>query len=128
MNFSRFVLIAVFATLLAAPALAQTDVQISADTFTIEEGTKEAVFVGNVVIKHPTVNVWADKVVATYGDGGTSDIKSFEATGKVKLEDGRADGNRRSRRVLARRSIAAPDRQCRGQQCRRQRQRAGTGG
>ncbi|MET0440034.1 MAG: LptA/OstA family protein [Devosia sp.] len=86
MNFSRFALIAVFATLLAAPALAQTDVQISADTFTIEEGTKEAVFVGNVVIKHPTVNVWADKVVATYGDGGTSDIKSFEATGKVKLE------------------------------------------
>jgi lipopolysaccharide export system protein LptA len=86
MIFNRLALIAAFAVFLAAPALAQTAVQISADNFTIEEGAKEAVFTGNVVIKHPTVNVWADKVVATYGDGGTSDIKSFEATGQVKLE------------------------------------------
>lgn len=86
MIFSRLALIAVFAGVLSVPAMAQTAVQISADSFTIEEGTKEAVFTGNVVIKHPTVNVWAEKVVATYGEGGTSDIKSFEATGKVKLE------------------------------------------
>ncbi|HWV20574.1 MAG TPA: LptA/OstA family protein [Devosia sp.] len=87
MTVARFALIAVFfATLLSVPAWAQTAVQISADTFTIEEGTREAVFVGNVVIKHPTVNVWAEKVVATYGEGGTSDIKTFEATGNVKLE------------------------------------------
>lgn len=96
MNFSRFALLAVFAAFFAAPALAQTDVQISADSFTIEEGTKEAVFTGNVVIKHPTVNVWAEKVVATYGEGGTSDIKTFEATGNVKLEtdDQTATGDR----------------------------------
>lgn len=86
MNFSRLAFIVVFAGLLSAPSLAQTAVQISADSFTIEEGAKEAVFTGNVVIKHPTVNVWAEKVVATYGEGGTSDIKSFEATGNVKLE------------------------------------------
>ncbi len=72
-----------------APAIAraQSPVEISADNFTIEEGRKEAVFTGNVVVKHPTVTVWAPKVVATYGEGGTTDIKTFEASGgNVKLE------------------------------------------
>jgi lipopolysaccharide export system protein LptA len=72
--------------LITAPVLAQTPVQITADTFVVEESAHEAVFTGNVVVKHPTVNVWADKVVATYGEGGTSDIETFEATGNVKLE------------------------------------------
>jgi len=61
-------------------------VEITADTFVVEEASREAVFTGNVVVRHPTVNVWADKVVATYGEGGTSDIESFEATGNVRLE------------------------------------------
>lgn len=65
---------------------AQQPVEISADRFTIEEARREAVFTGNVVVKHPTVTVWAPKVVATYGEGGTSDIETFEATGNVKLE------------------------------------------
>lgn len=65
---------------------AQQPVEISADSFTIEEARREAVFTGNVVVKHPTVTVWAPKVVATYGEGGTSDIETFEATGNVKLE------------------------------------------
>lgn len=87
MKLRRFALFAILATLFAqAPALAQTQVQISADLFTVEEGRQEAIFTGNVVVKHPTVNVEAEKVVATYGAGGTSDIKSFEATGNVKLE------------------------------------------
>jgi len=68
------------------PALGQQQVEISADLFTIEEDTREAVFTGSVVVKHLSVNVWASKVIATYGDGGTSDIRSFEATGAVKLE------------------------------------------
>ena len=66
-------------------ALAQEKVQITADTFTVTEASQEAVFTGNVVVNHPTVVVHADKVVAHYGEGGTSDIKTFEATGHVRL-------------------------------------------
>jgi lipopolysaccharide export system protein LptA len=72
--------------LLATPALAQQQVDISADLFTIDEATHQAVFTGNVVVKHPTVTVWAPKVEATYGEGGTTDIETFIATGNVKLE------------------------------------------
>jgi len=79
-------LLLVFAlTLLAHPAWAQQKVEITADLFTVDENTREAVFTGNVVVIHPTVKVWADKVVAIYGEGGTSDIESFVATGSVRL-------------------------------------------
>jgi lipopolysaccharide export system protein LptA len=82
--------------LAASPALAQQKVNITADLFTIDEATKQAVFTGNVVVTHPTVTVWAPKVVATYGAGGTSDIESFEATGSVRLKttDQTATGER----------------------------------
>ena len=72
--------------LTATPALAQQKVNITADLFSIDEETRMAVFTGNVVVTHPTVTVWAPKVVATYGEGGTSDIETFEASGNVKLE------------------------------------------
>lgn len=72
--------------LLAAPAFAQQQVQITADLFTVDEKTKEAVFTGNVVVIHPTVKVWAEKVIAVYGQDGPSDIESFIASGSVKLE------------------------------------------
>jgi lipopolysaccharide export system protein LptA len=72
--------------LAATPALAQQKVNITADLFSIDEETRMAVFTGNVVVTHPTVTVWAPKVVATYGEGGTSDIETFEASGDVKLE------------------------------------------
>jgi lipopolysaccharide export system protein LptA len=71
--------------LLAAPALAQQPVEITADKFTVDETTREAVFDGNVVVIHPTVTVWAPKVVAAYGEGGTTDIESFIASGGVRL-------------------------------------------
>lgn len=82
--------------LLATPALAQSKVNITADLFDLDEANHTAVFTGNVVVVHPTVTVWAPKVVATYGDGGTSDIKTFEATGDVKLQtiDQTATGQR----------------------------------
>lgn len=82
--------------LAATPALAQQEVNITADLFTLDEQTSTAVFTGNVVVVHPTVTVWAPKVVATYGAGGTSDIKTFEATGAVKPEttDQTATGQR----------------------------------
>lgn len=70
---------------LAGHGAAQEKVQISADTFVVTETSQEAVFTGNVVVNHPTVVVHADKVVATYGTGGTTDIKTFEATGHVRL-------------------------------------------
>lgn len=72
--------------LLTTPALAQQKVNITADLFSIDETTRHAVFTGNVVVTHPTVTVWAPKVVATYGGGGTSDIETFEASGNVKLQ------------------------------------------
>lgn len=82
--------------LLATPAMAQQKVNITADLFSLDEATKMAVFTGNVVVTHPTVTVWAPKVVATYGEGGTSDIETFEASGNVKLEteDQTATGER----------------------------------
>lgn len=80
-----FAMLAGFATL-AGPAWAQQKVEITADNFAIDETTREAVFTGNVVVIHPSVTVHAPKVVATYGEGGTTDIETFEATGDVKLE------------------------------------------
>lgn len=79
-------LLLVAMALLAQPALAQQPVEITADLFTVDENTKEAVFTGNVVVIHPSVKVWAEKVVAIYGEGGTTDIESFVATGAVRLE------------------------------------------
>lgn len=82
----RLIALPVLMAALMSPSLAQQPVQITADVFTVEDSSHEAVFTGNVLVKHPTVTVWADKVVATYGAGGTSDIETFVATGKVKLE------------------------------------------
>lgn len=80
----------------AGAALAVGKVQISADTFIVTETSHEAVFTGNVVVVHPSVTVHADKVVAGYGEGGTSDIRTFVATGKVQLQtpDQNATGER----------------------------------
>ena len=74
------------ALLLAQPAFAQQQVEITSDLFTVDEKTQEAVFTGNVVVVHPSVKVWAQKVIAIYGDAGPSDIESFVASGSVKLE------------------------------------------
>jgi lipopolysaccharide export system protein LptA len=71
---------------LIGPALAQQNVEITADVFTVEEESQEAVFTGNVVVVHPNVTVWAPKVVATYGEGGTTDIETFVASGGVRLK------------------------------------------
>jgi len=72
--------------LIATPALAQQNVSITADLFTLDETSNTAVFTGNVVVVHPTVTVWATKVEATYGAGGTTDLKTFDATGDVTLK------------------------------------------
>jgi len=79
-------LLAAILTLTAQSALAQQPVQITADLFTVDENTQEAVFTGNVVVVHPSVKVWAEKVVAIYGEAGPSDIESFVASGAVRLQ------------------------------------------
>jgi lipopolysaccharide export system protein LptA len=91
----RFTLAAAL-LLLVLPATAQQQVQITSDLFTVDEKTREAVFTGSVVVVHPTVKVWADKVIAVYGDSGPSDIESFIASGAVRLEtdDQDATGDR----------------------------------
>lgn len=88
-----------FAALLAfaTPAMAQNKVAITADLFTIDEATREAVFTGNVVVEHPNVTVHAPKVIAHYGEGGTSDIESFEAFGpgvELVTDDQTATGDK----------------------------------
>lgn len=89
----------VLATLIAlsVPAAAQSPVEITSDLFVMDESVREAVFTGNVVVKHPTVTVWAPKVVATYGEGGTTDIETFEASGgnvRLLTDDQDATGDR----------------------------------
>jgi lipopolysaccharide export system protein LptA len=77
-------------------ALAQNPVEITSDTFVMNEDVREAVFTGNVVVVHPVVTVWAPKVVATYGEGGTSDIETFLASGgqvRLKTKDQDATGD-----------------------------------
>lgn len=70
-----------------APALAAgIPVEISADTFTVDEGKQQAVFSGNVVIKREGMDLTASEVVVLYGVGGQSDIKSLTATGNVKIK------------------------------------------
>lgn len=90
--------IAVLVLALAAPAaLAQNRVEITSDLFVMNEAAREAVFTGNVMVIHPSVTVWAPEVIATYGDGGTSDIRTFEAKGgnvRLKTADQDATGER----------------------------------
>lgn len=80
------VFLAVVLSLFAYPAVAQQKVQITADLFTVDENTQQAVFTGNVVVIHPNVKVWAAKVIAVYGAAGPSDIESFIASGSVRLQ------------------------------------------
>lgn len=84
----------------AAAALAQAQgdgpIKVTGDTFTIDEAKGIATFSGNVEIVRGGLNVWAQKVVIEYGDGGPEDVQTFVATGKVRLKtkDQDATGDR----------------------------------
>jgi lipopolysaccharide export system protein LptA len=71
-------------------------VEITADRFVVSEGEQEATFSGNVVVKQTGVTVYAQKLLVRYGPGGASDLKDFEATGRVKVvqPDQTATGDR----------------------------------
>jgi lipopolysaccharide export system protein LptA len=80
--------IVVLALLLAAGVAqaAPDPVKITGDSFVIDDSNHTATFTGKVVVVRTRLNVWASKVVVDYGDGGPSDIKSFVATGNVRIK------------------------------------------
>ena len=93
-------IIAVLTLLFAAalPALAEEKdpVNITADQFVVDDVAQIATFTGKVVVKRKTLTVWAPKVVVEYGADGPSSIKSFVASGgvRIKTDDQDATGDR----------------------------------
>jgi len=80
----------------AGAVLAQDQVRITADTFVVEEDSTIATFTGNVVVTQTDLTVNANKVVVRYGEGGTSDIKTLEASGSLVITtpDQKVTGNK----------------------------------
>jgi lipopolysaccharide export system protein LptA len=73
---------------LAPPAWAQSgtgQVEVTADVFTVDEGTRQATFTGNVVVTQTGLEMRAGLVVVHYGAGGAGDIESLEASRGVRL-------------------------------------------
>ena len=81
-------LLAALFLLAATPLAAQAadPVKITADTFVVDDATRLATFTGNVVVTRTSMTVWAPKVVVDYGEGGPSNIKSFVASGGVRIK------------------------------------------
>lgn len=89
----------VLAMLLLAivPVAAQDEsVKITADQFVVDDATQVATFTGGVVVTRRGLTVWAPKVVVDYGSGGRSNIRSFVASGgvRIKTDDQDASGDR----------------------------------
>jgi lipopolysaccharide export system protein LptA len=85
-----------FALALPAGAAAEKDpVNITADKFVVDDTAQVATFTGQVVVKRKKLTVWAPKVVVEYGEDGPSSIKSFVASGgvRIKTEDQDATGD-----------------------------------
>jgi len=82
------VVLALLMLLAAIPtALAQeVPVEVSADSFELDDQAKHATFTGNVVITRETLTIWANQVVITYGAGGQTDIDSLTASGNVRIK------------------------------------------
>ena len=82
---TRLLLIAAI-LLVAAGAAASDPVKITGDKFVVDDANHVATFTGKVVVLRTKLTVWAAKVVVDYGDGGPNDIKSFVATGTVRIK------------------------------------------
>lgn len=78
---------------LALPAGAQEEdpVKITADQFVVDDAASVATFTGKVVVKRNSLTVWAPKVVVEYGAAGPSSIKSFVASGGVRIKTDEQD-------------------------------------
>jgi len=87
--------IALFALLLANPALAQTNidlggittnpgdpVEVAADSLSVDQDTGTAIFEGNVLIGQGDLRIAAGRAQVVY-DGESGDIASFVASGGV---------------------------------------------
>lgn len=70
----------------ARAAAAGTPIEISADTFTVQQDNHHATFSGAVVIKRLDLVMQADTVLVVYGDGGQNDIDSLTADGNVRVQ------------------------------------------
>jgi lipopolysaccharide export system protein LptA len=79
----RYLLLAI--VLMVTPSLA-APIKVAADTFVIEEQGKSATFTGNVIVTSDGFELVATKVLVRYGEGGVSDIRSFDATGSVRIK------------------------------------------
>lgn len=64
---------------------AGSPIEVTADTFVVDQANQKATFSGNVVIKRLNLDMWADEVVVAFGAGGESDIKSLTADGNVRV-------------------------------------------
>lgn len=83
MNLVRVVCFVLAAFAPVASAMAEDEVEVTADRFVVMENQNQATFSGNVVIVQGTTTVRADTVDVHYGEGGASDIESFEAVGHL---------------------------------------------
>lgn len=65
---------------------AGTPIEVTADSFVVDQAKNQATFTGNVVITRSVMTMWADKVVVLYGSGGQSDIEGLTADGNVRVK------------------------------------------
>ena len=84
------VALALFALALPVGAQEADPVNITADNFVVDDAARVATFTGGVVVKRKKLTVWAPKVVVEYGENGPSSVKSFVASGGVRIK---TDGN-----------------------------------
>ncbi|MCF6301703.1 MAG: hypothetical protein L3J13_00595 [Devosiaceae bacterium] len=84
--FSMVLLAAFVLSPIVVNAQVTQNTEISADRFVVRDSENKSEFIGNVVITQPGLKVWADRVVVNFGEGGTSDVKTFVATGNVKIQ------------------------------------------
>jgi len=69
-----------------APAQDSGRVEITGDVFEIDEVARKATFTGGVVVKQVNFTLWAPRVIALYGQSGTSDLKEVTADGGIRIE------------------------------------------
>jgi lipopolysaccharide export system protein LptA len=82
--------------LLLALGAAADPVKITSDNFVVDDAQHTATFTGQVVVTRTNLTVWADNVLVEYGEAGPASIRSFTATGgvKVKTKEQTATGDR----------------------------------
>lgn len=80
------VLLALLALTVPIGAQEKDPVNITADKFVVDDVGGVATFTGSVVVKRKKLTVWAPKVVVEYGEDGPSSIKSFVASGGVRIK------------------------------------------